>query len=290
MENKRIWTVVALVHTVLLFWVIFANPITAKKIPPQKTIVRVFDAPLSRQQESASLAFLEEAIAMIPSPPAIEEEEEETPSAPEPEPVVETTPPPPAPVVEKPTIEKKPKKSQTAAPAAKVTPKPTPAKTPPKKEVAKKTPPTKSTSKTTTQSSSQKQKVLSMMQKSLDQINRTSSKLGSSPKGGSMRPAIETLASEGLTLSASEMNYQEKLISYLKYLLELPETGEVKMRLTLKNDGHVASVTILSSTSDKNKKYIEKTLPTLAFPAFDEGLKKEKEHTFPLLLSGGFSH
>lgn len=72
-------------------------------------------------------------------------------------------------------------------------------------------------------------------------------------------------------------SYQDTLVSYLHQSLNLPEYGEVKIALTLRDDGSVAKVVVLKAESVKNKEYLEKNLPLLKFPR-PEG----KEHVFVL--------
>lgn len=71
-----------------------------------------------------------------------------------------------------------------------------------------------------------------------------------------------------------EPSYEESLVAYLHQSLNLPEYGEVKIRLTLHKDGSVVKLTVLKAESLKNKTYLEKNLPLLKFPSL------EKEETF----------
>ena len=60
------------------------------------------------------------------------------------------------------------------------------------------------------------------------------------------------------------------LIDHLQSHLQLPHIGEVKIQLTLRSNGTVEDLQVLSAESDKNKKRIEEKLPTLHFPSFSE--------------------
>ena len=86
--------------------------------------------------------------------------------------------------------------------------------------------------------------------------------------------------------STAEVGYRDELASRLQILLRLPEFGEVKIKLTLARSGRVIKLDILSAESSVNRKYIEKTLPTLTFPPFDRNFESKDEHTFSITLRG----
>lgn len=86
-------------------------------------------------------------------------------------------------------------------------------------------------------------------------------------------------------LSDREVGYVDELVSRLKLLLRLPEYGEVKVKLTLERSGKVAKVVINGSKSEANRKYVEKTLPSLNFPSFGNNFSTESSYTFTLVLS-----
>jgi len=79
-----------------------------------------------------------------------------------------------------------------------------------------------------------------------------------------------------------EGNYEESLVQMLHQMLNLPEYGEVKIQITLKQDGTVAHLKVISAESEKNKTYLEKHLPHLRFSHFTGPLSEKKEHTFTL--------
>lgn len=70
------------------------------------------------------------------------------------------------------------------------------------------------------------------------------------------------------------------MIAQFKTMLELPEYGVVKLELTLSDSGLVKNLRILSTESEKNKKYLESQLPKIQFPTFLHELKGKSEHTF----------
>lgn len=61
------------------------------------------------------------------------------------------------------------------------------------------------------------------------------------------------------------------LMGFLHDTLHLPEVGEVKIAITVRKNGTVAKVVILSSESQKNKLYLQEHLPLLQLPMeFDQ--------------------
>ncbi|MBX3718406.1 MAG: flagellar hook-length control protein FliK [Parachlamydiales bacterium] len=80
----------------------------------------------------------------------------------------------------------------------------------------------------------------------------------------------------------ADSDYPNLMIGYLHQSLHLPEFGEVKIQLTLRQDGSVAKLVVLNTESEKNKRYLEGSLPKLQFPSFNGSFAKKKEHTFVL--------
>lgn len=76
-----------------------------------------------------------------------------------------------------------------------------------------------------------------------------------------------------------KISYSDLLVLYLEETLELPEKGEVKIRLFLHEEGKLLSLEILQAESKKNLDYLKNTLPALAFPCFN-GQYPEKERSF----------
>ncbi len=90
---------------------------------------------------------------------------------------------------------------------------------------------------------------------------------------------VGKLQSEAITFTT----YEALLVAYLKELLELPEPGEVRLRLTVSREGRVRAHTILQATKS-NRDYIDREIATLHLPPFESHFKDEKEHTFPITL------
>lgn len=140
-----------------------------------------------------------------------------------------------------------------------------------------------------------RRELLADAQKSIAKIDRVHDKLAateSSSTAAGIIPAqidtlqVETLATESAdTLSPREKSYYEELASRLKLLLRLPEFGEVRIKLTLDRSGKFLKVVVMSAESTKNRKYIEKTLPTLTYPSFGNNFNDQSEYTFIIALS-----
>jgi len=192
----------------------------------------------------------------------VQEKKPKTVTQSKPKPVVESKPKPtskPKPVVEsnpkpKPVVEAKPKpKQQTSKPKSK-----------PKQVVKEKSDPNRD-------------KLVQMMQQSLASLDSTpsSSEVATTKQ-------IGALASETLTFEAS---YQEKLIAFLEGMLTLPEKGDVKLSLTVSRSGGVKGVTVKTTSSERNRTYVESTVPTLLLPSFENNFKGENAHTFSITLT-----
>lgn len=140
------------------------------------------------------------------------------------------------------------------------------------------------------------QKLLTEAQETIAKIDKTRDKvtLGKSSNSGawvSSPGAISSLQIDALpeggrqVLSDHEVSYRDELASRLKLMLKLPEYGEVKVKLTLERSGKVAKVVIVATESAANRKYIEKTLPTLTFSAFGNNFDSAGQFTFSITLS-----
>jgi hypothetical protein len=79
-----------------------------------------------------------------------------------------------------------------------------------------------------------------------------------------------------------DSDYVTLLTQYLHTSLHLPDFGEVKIELTLHQDGTVAKLVVLKAESQKNKKYLESTLTHLQFPFLRGSYAKQQQCTFTL--------
>lgn len=95
---------------------------------------------------------------------------------------------------------------------------------------------------------------------------------------------IDAQTDLNVPFSEQESIYRQELASRLKLLLQLPEHGEVKLKLTLERIGKVAKLVIVSAESLSNRNYVEQTLPSLKFPAFGNNFTTESDYTFSITL------
>jgi colicin import membrane protein len=308
-KKHRATSIVCALHVVFLFLLSESMPKKEKKNQPVKVTVHEL-------QLNEKSPLLKESLAAQPPPPpppaapqaeaaAVEEESEAVAEREKsaPEPVHEEAPqvlakteapkPTPKPVVKveskKPatvTPKKKETKPKTQAPVAKKTDKKTVAKkAPAKKTTAKKPNPSPPPAKKNNELES---KLAGMLKESLNSLEK-GGKVGGVKGGvaggevGGTGKKIGALLSEGLS-SDEGSTYAQEIALYLKHRLQLPEYGEVKIKLTLNANGKVSSVKITSSNSDKNRELVEKKVPTITFPPFDARLDGEKSHTFSVTL------
>lgn len=71
-------------------------------------------------------------------------------------------------------------------------------------------------------------------------------------------------------ISLPKLDPTEEITSFLQSKLKLPEYGEVKIRLEIDPKGHLLSMNILESRSEKNSSFLKNRLPELQFPCFNE--------------------
>ncbi len=80
-------------------------------------------------------------------------------------------------------------------------------------------------------------------------------------------------------VSASSLSYGDALTVFLQEVLEFPEQGEVRAKLTLDAQGHLLQVEVLQARSEKNRDYLKNRLPELEYPCFNERTLKSREFT-----------
>lgn len=81
---------------------------------------------------------------------------------------------------------------------------------------------------------------------------------------------------------SEEDDYIGILVGHLHQLLVLPEYGEVKIRLSLRQDGSVVKLAVLNAQSKENRRYLETTLPHMRFPKLNGAYTNQKECDFIL--------
>lgn len=118
------------------------------------------------------------------------------------------------------------------------------------------------------------QKLLRDLEESLSKLEEKPQKKGSAKAGAKSAPAPLALQLDG---EETDGEYDDSLIGYLKQTLNLPEYGEVKIQLTLKQDGTFVNLVVIKAESEKNRKYLEASLPHLRFPHL---VGKKKQETF----------
>jgi hypothetical protein len=93
---------------------------------------------------------------------------------------------------------------------------------------------------------------------------------------------METSSHELVSNDGDTGDYIDVLVSHLHHCLTLPDYGEVKIQLNLRQDGTVCKVIVVKAQSEKNKQYLENNLPHLKFPHFEGAYANKKEYTFVL--------
>lgn len=168
-------------------------------------------------------------------------------------------PPPP------PTRLKKPQKPPASPPPkAKAKPSPLPSSPP----VVKRQ--TKTTSPVT-------EKLLQEIEESIAKIEGKHDKVDTNKQIKTPRTIDALQRDQPPELEPEQSNYSETLILCLRGALHLPDFGEVKIKLTLRQDGSVETLSVLKTESENNKRYLETHLPHVKFPALNK-----QEHTFVL--------
>lgn len=119
------------------------------------------------------------------------------------------------------------------------------------------------------------------MESLIAQARQQLSQVGKASKAMDQAKRVETLKIDGV----EDHGYYSQLAACLKENLRLPEFGEVRVSLTLDCRGKVIQVKIISAQNENNKRYVEKILPKVNFPSFDQAFKNEKEHTFSITLA-----
>jgi type IV secretory pathway VirB10-like protein len=160
-------------------------------------------------------------------------------------------------------------------------PDPAPKKVEPKPAPVKKKPPPPAPPKKPTAEEKPNSLALSLLQKiDQDLTQKASIKPENLPSQTLAVPSniaklhIEKAEAEKSTID--DIRYSDVLIQFLESTLELPEKGEVKMRLEIQSDGLLLSLEILKAESKKNAEYLKNTLPALYFPCFNEGVSEKK--------------
>lgn len=89
------------------------------------------------------------------------------------------------------------------------------------------------------------------------------------------------------SIGTEENEYADRIVRYLQTRLQLPDSGEVRIAITLREDGTIANLQVLSAESEKNRKKLEECLPGLRFPPPPEKGSKSKSWIVTFYHDGG---
>ncbi len=131
-----------------------------------------------------------------------------------------------------------------------------------------------------------KMKLLKAAQESIAKIDRRSDKLEAKSSGQQSIGRVEKLSvTASANLSNSDSAYRDQLASRLRTLLQLPDYGEVELKLSLDRAGKVLKLLIVRTESEINKTYVEEALPQLSFSSFGKSFGSQSSHTFHITLT-----
>lgn len=247
LQNSLLLTILVF-HLTFLFAMLFLSPDSFRKKERKHLIVRTVV-----EQPKPKTTAAQKAVAHVPAPAAPKK-------APEVKKQIATPAPPPAPA-KKPAAVKEPAIADKKIAPAKQAPPPKAAPTPPPRAKIS-------------------DSLLKELEESIAKIENKSDKPAINKKASSATPIalqIDSMAEEGI-----ESSYTDTLIGHLHASLSLPDYGEVKIQLSLRQDGTVVKVVVLKAKNEKNRQYLESNLPRLRFPRFDGAWANKKEHTFVL--------
>jgi hypothetical protein len=265
---------VCLVHLLFIIPILFNSPFTPQKKQHKPMVVKTVKTVLAQ--------------SMPPSEKKTARPTLSTPARHNPAPVAKQPPPVSKPAVQAPT-------PKPIEPQARIEKKP-----PLKKEkpLAKKTPakeqkPTGQNAKTSAPHTPALQSISPSLLKELEESiakiedNRDKHKLSKKPSAKTPLSAIAPLQIDSTDTITEEHtdesgDYISALAGHLHATLHLPDFGEVKIELTLRQDGTVVKLKVLNTESQQNRKYLESHLPLIKFPHLTGSYAKKNEHTFIL--------
>ena len=127
------------------------------------------------------------------------------------------------------------------------------------------------------------QKELQKIQKSIAKIKEENDKIGKKSKlKDPPKISFNHTASKSEIDKVTDDAYATSLANYLQMHLQLPDIGEVKIQLTLLENGTVEKIVVLSAKSERNKKRLEEDLPKLILPALPKKRAPSRAETFIL--------
>ena len=137
-----------------------------------------------------------------------------------------------------------------------------------------------------------KQALLAKAQENIAKIQGSGDKMGSGKvvkrrelKVPQFQPTALIASGDAEPLSGGEIGYRDELAGRLQIMLKMPEAGQVKLKLTINRQGKFVKLNLLAAESSANRKYIEKTVPTLSFPGFGTQFGSATDYTFSITLN-----
>ena len=278
--KTAIFLSIGLTHLIFAIWIMTSHAIITPKRTHKSIIVKTI---VPKSAGKTAISDKPRALAAAPRPAA----------QPQPKPAM-PTPVKTAPPVEKAlTVKPAPQEKKNPPPVEKVqtvkkeaAPKKDPAIQ--DKVVSKVKPPTPKKNTPTPSRAKISENLFQELEESIAKIDAKRDKLYPKKLHAAQKPIIAPLqidafaVGEDAASSGGAATYAESLVHYLQQSLNLPEYGEVKVQLTLRQDGIVIKIVVLKSESNNNRKHLETNLPKLKFPRFEGELAKNREQTFTL--------
>lgn len=158
--------------------------------------------------------------------------------------------------------------------------------------ISKKTPVTVKKSSPVLKKETKKPEIVKNQSKREKLLAKAKVSFGKVTKKHSNREALEDVSViDSLKVDSIEkvngvdQGYLSILAGCLRCSLRLPEYGDIRVSLCLSSQGSIVEIKILNAENENNKRYVEKVLPTVLFPAFEKYFKNEKNHTFTITLT-----
>ena len=128
--------------------------------------------------------------------------------------------------------------------------------------------------------------LLDELDKSIENMAKPSK--SKAPRGKAHMPSLEIEQGGPISAPSQDLQYQEILAAFFHEQLQLPEFGEVTIKVTVHKDGTIKTATVTRSESSKNRKYLEEQLPRLHLPRPTSSTFFEDQQTFLITFSHEF--
>ncbi len=86
----------------------------------------------------------------------------------------------------------------------------------------------------------------------------------------------------GKAVEKEELTYGAFLVGYLQNTLDLPERGDVKLKMEIDRFGRLIDCEVLETRSEKNAEFLKNRLPELSFPCLNDFDILETAQTFTI--------